>query len=110
MVSYAQAKELIESLVNRGEGLDPRDLTLFYGWVYSSYVALEPFPSEHRRFCRRCLDSFDTPDRKLKTGLVLLKSALGKQEKCLPLAEMTLSSDYLKLLARFLQFSRTPSE
>ncbi len=110
MVNYVQAQELLKSLVNRGQGLDPRDLTLFYGWVYSSYVALEPFPSEHRRFCERCLDSFDTPDRKLKRGMLLLKSALEKLEKGSALPKLSPSKDYLKLLTRFLQFAHTPSE
>ena len=110
MVNHLQAKELLESLVNRGESLDPRDLTLFYGWIYSSYVSLEPFPSEHLRFCHRCLDTFDTPNRKLKAGLALLKSAVGKAEKGLPIPDSIISQDYVKLLNRFLQFGRPPNE
>jgi hypothetical protein len=104
MVSNTQAKALIKSLVNRGESLDPRDLTMFYGWVYSSYIALEPFPSERCKFCERCLDSFDSPDRKLSRGLVLLRIALGKLKRMPPLPEAEVSRDYLNLLHRFLQF------
>ncbi len=110
MVSKLQAKELIRSLVKRGEMLDPGDMTLFYGWVYSSYVALEPFPGEHCSFCKRCLDSFDPPDRKLRRGLLLLRSALGKLEKGISFPRIVVSEDYLKLLHRSLQSAQASAE
>jgi hypothetical protein len=110
MVSNTQAKALIKSLVNRGESLDPKDLTMFYGWVYSSYVALEPFPSEHCKFCERCLDSLDSPERKLRRGLILLRTALGKLKRVPQLPEIAISKDYLNLLHRFLQFPPSSPE
>ncbi len=110
MTNHLQAEELIESLINRGESLDPRDLTLFYGWIYSSYVSLEPFPLEHRKFGERCLDSFDIPNKRLKVGLSVMKAALEKAKKGLPIEDSSVSDDYKKLLHRFLQFSRTPNE
>lgn len=110
MTNHLQAEELIESLINRGESLDPRDLTLFYGWIYSSYVSLEPFPLEHRKFCGRCLESFDSPNKRLKAGLSLMKAALEKAKQGQPIQDSSLSNDYRKLLNRFLQFSRAPNE
>ena len=110
MVSHARAEELIRSLVKKGECLDPRDLTLFYGWVYSSYLSLEPFPSVHVRFGRRCLDKFDAPDRKLKIGLCLMKSALQRIENGADIPDSMLSKDYLSLLDRFSQFGPTPND
>ncbi|MBI5250669.1 MAG: hypothetical protein HY912_14355 [Desulfomonile tiedjei] len=110
MVNHLQAKELLQSLVNRGESLDTRDLTLFFGWIYSSYVSLEPFPVEHRKFCERCLDSFDSPNIRHQAGLALLKSALAKAERGRPIPDSTVSKDYLNLVNRFFQFCRKPNE
>ncbi|AFM25384.1 hypothetical protein [Desulfomonile tiedjei] len=104
MVNHIQAGTLIRTLLSRADTLDPRDLTLFYGWVYSSYLALEPFPNEHKKFCRRCLDSFDSPNRKLKVGCVLLQSALWKSEHNIPIKQ-NVSEDYRKLLQRSMQYS-----
>jgi hypothetical protein len=104
MVNHTQAGKLIRTLLSRANTLDPRDLTLFYGWVYSAYLALEPFPKEHKRFGRRCLDSFDPPSQKLKVGSILLETALWKSENNIPLKE-DVSQDYEKLLERTMRFS-----
>lgn len=111
MVKEAQAKELIMSLLQRGETIDPRDMTLFYAWMYSSYLALEPFPSAHRKYCERCFDSFDSPGRRLRNALYILKSALKKAERgSFRIKEDKISADYAMLLDRFSQHSYKPVE
>jgi hypothetical protein len=105
MVSPVEARELIASLINRGENLDPYDMTILYGWIYSSYLALEPLPTEHRKFCRSCLDSFDPPRKRFQSGLALLRTALEKAEKGFAIDEGSLSEDYKRLLKRVLEWT-----
>jgi len=105
MVSPTEARELIASLIYRGENLDPHDMTILYGWIYSSYLALEPFPTEHRKFCRSCLDSFDPPRKRFQSGLALLRTALEEAEKGLSINAGKLSEDYKRLLKRVLKWT-----
>jgi hypothetical protein len=100
MVSGAQAQGIIASLIKQGEGLDTRDMTVTYAWIYSSYIALEPFPDEHSKFCERCLDSFDPPRKRFKVALLLLRSALKKAEAGLVVQEDAISANYTMLLER----------
>lgn len=100
MVSPAEARELIASLIRRGETVDPHDMTVVYGWIYSSYLALEPFPADHRKFCKRCLDSLDPPGKRFKSGLTLLKQAFEKIDEDFTIRDDRLSEDYKRLLRR----------
>jgi len=111
MVKEEQAKELVLSLLQRGETIDPRDLTLFYAWMYSSYLALEPFPSAHRKYCERCLDSFEGPSKRLKAALLIMKAALRRAERGpFKIKEDSISTDYAKLLTRFSQHHQNPAD
>ncbi|MBI4964779.1 MAG: hypothetical protein HY913_15995 [Desulfomonile tiedjei] len=110
MVTPADAKELLASLIRRGETLDSHDMTVLYGWIYSSYIALEPFPWEHRKFCERCLDSFDPPGKRFASGLLVLREALEKSDKALTIREAKLSDDYKKLLRRVLEWTKQGEE
>lgn len=105
MVSPAEAKELIASLICRGETVDPHDMTVVYGWIYSSYLSLEPLPPEHRRFCKLCLDSFDPPTKRFETGLTILREAFEKIEKDFTIPENKISDDYKRLLMRVLEWT-----
>lgn len=100
MVSQAEAQKFLLSLIKLGKTLDPEDTTVLYGWLYSSSVALQPFPSEHDRFCNLCLHSFSPPETRLKMGLRIMKSALEKAESGLPIRQEHISDDYCKLLRR----------
>ena len=111
MVKEAQAKELIVSLLKRGETIDPQDMTLLYAWMYSSYLALEPFPAAHRKYCKRCFDSFDPPAKRLRAALLILRSGLRKVEAgYFQIKEDKISADYTNLLKRFAQHSHYKSE
>lgn len=104
MAKEAQARELLLSLIKRGETLDPHDMTLFYAWMYSSYLALEPLPAAHRTYCERCFESFDDPGQRLKAALCILRAALEKaQRRSFKLKEQMMSPDYSRLLYRFSQ-------
>ncbi len=103
MVSQAEAKKFLSSLIKFGKTLDPEDTTVLYGWIYSSSVALQPFPAEHDRFCHLCLHSFSPPETRLKTGLKILKTVLEKAEAGLAICEDNISDDYCKLLRRVFQ-------
>jgi hypothetical protein len=105
MVNPAEAKELIASLIRRGESVDPHDMTVVYGWIYSSYLALEPLAAEHRRFCKLCLDSFDPPRKRFETGLTILREAFEKIEKDFTIPENKISEDYKRLLMRVLEWT-----
>jgi hypothetical protein len=100
MVSPAEAKELIASLIRRGETVDPHDMTVVYGWIYSSYISLEPLPAAHRKFCKLCLDSFNPPNKRFETGLTILKEAFEKIEKDFAIPKNKISDNYKRLLTR----------
>jgi hypothetical protein len=102
MVDHSQAKELIARLLDKGEQVHPSDLTMFYAWIYSSYIALEPFPSEHRRFRQHCMDSFDPPRRRLRVGRHILRLALEQNGKNFVIKAEAISENYMRLLERAL--------
>ncbi len=106
MVSPAEAKELIASLIRRGETVDPHDMTVVYGWIYSSYLALEPLPAQHSKFSKLCLDSFDPPRKRFETGLTVLREALEQIETGFTIDEGGISEDYEKLLRRVREWAR----
>jgi hypothetical protein len=106
MASPAEAKELIASLIRRGESVDPHDMTVVYGWIYSSYLALEPLPAQHSKFCKLCLDSFDPPRKRFETGLTVLREALEQIEAGFAIGGDGLSEDYEKLLRRVREWSQ----
>jgi hypothetical protein len=111
MAKETQARELLLSLVKRGETLDPRDLTLFYAWMYSSYIALEPLPSAHRKYCKHCFDSFDEPGKRHRVALCILRSALETAlQSSFEIKEHKISADYANLLTRFSQHAQKPEE
>ncbi|HMK35052.1 MAG TPA: hypothetical protein VK463_08300 [Desulfomonilaceae bacterium] len=103
MVSRTQAKQFISSVMKFGKTIDPEDTTVLYGWLYTSSIALQPFPTEYSRFCDRCLHSFDSPETRLRTGLKILKAAAEKvdSEERIRLDKVT--GEYFKLLERVFQ-------
>jgi len=106
MVNPAEVKGLIASLIRRGESVDPHDMTVVYGWIYSSYIALEPFPAAHRKFCEICLDSFDPPRKRFESGLTLLREAFEKMDEDFTVHEDKLSEDYKRLMRRVMEWVR----
>ncbi len=102
MVNLSQAKELIGRLLATGEQVQPSDLTMFYAWIYSSYIALEPFPSAHGKFRRHCMDSFDPPHRRLRIGRHILRAALAEDGKNFVIEGEAVSENYMRLLERAL--------
>jgi len=111
MAKETQARELLLSLLKRGETIDPHDMTLFYAWMYSSYLALEPLPAAHRKYCERCFESFDDPGKRHRVALCILRSALEKaQQASFQIKEHKMSADYAKLLSRFSQHFHNSDE
>lgn len=102
-VQRTDVKEFILLLLDRGETIDPQDLSLSSAWLYLSYLALEPFPSDHQKYRERVFDSFHPPGKRIKTALFLLKSASKKTEGSFRFDRNNISADYTKLLKRFLQ-------
>lgn len=100
MITYVEVTGLLESLIRQGEILDTSDLTMFYGWMYSSYIALEPFSREHQKFYHMCLDSCPPLAERQQYGLYLLKRALTKTPKKVQIQETTMSGGYLMLIKR----------
>jgi hypothetical protein len=110
MVDTSQVRGLIASLLHLGKNLDPEDMSVLYGWIYSVSVALQPFPLEHRYFCENCRDSFGIPRERLNAGLEALKLALNRvQEQEIVVRENDLSPDYLKLLKKVFGDRVSPS-
>ena len=106
MVKKTHAKELISLLITLGETIDLKDMLFFDAWLYSSYLALEPFPSERGQFRELCFDSFDVRSRRLTAALVILKSASKKAERSFKIQKSKTSVDYVRFLNRFLQNSQ----
>jgi len=103
MVKKGHVKEFISLLITRGETIDLRDLPAFDAWLYFSYLALEPFPSDRDQYREHCFDSFDVPSRRLMAALVILKSVSKKAERSFQIQRSKISADYISLLNRFLQ-------
>jgi hypothetical protein len=99
-------KEFLLLLVARGETIDPLDMPFSDAWLYLSYLALEPFPSDHQKYRKRVFDSFQPPGKRIKTALFLLKSASRKTEGSFRFNKNNISADYTKLLKRFLQYDQ----
>jgi hypothetical protein len=100
MITYVEVTGLLDSLIKQGEILDTSDLTMFYGWMYSAYIALEPFPKEHRKFYHVCLDSCPALSDRQKYGLYLLNRAILKAPKKIRIQESAMSGGYLMLIKR----------
>ncbi|HMK33810.1 MAG TPA: hypothetical protein VK463_02000 [Desulfomonilaceae bacterium] len=102
MVDLRQAKGLITSLLRYGENLDPEDMSVLYGWIYSASVALQPFPAEHRAFSACCRESFDAPRERLNAGLNALREVLENPENESGFQQEIITVDYQKLLKKVL--------
>ncbi len=76
MTISEQACMEITQLIQEGESLDAFDLEAFYGWVESSYQALEFDPVQQERFDDYCRSSGGYASVRLYTGVWLLKQAL----------------------------------
>jgi len=69
--------QIVERIAD-GESLDPFDLEAFYGWIESSYQALEFDPVQQGKFDEYCRSSCGYGSMRLYTGVWLLKQALYK--------------------------------
>jgi hypothetical protein len=103
MLKKTQVKEFISMLISLGETIDLKDVHVFDAWLYCSYLALEPFPSEYGQYREHCFDSFDVRSRRLTAALVILKSASKKAERSLQFRKSKTSDDYVSILNGFLQ-------
>ena len=103
MSTRADVKELLESFILQGETLDPEDMSVLYGWIFSASVAIQPFAEEHREFCDLCRNSFDPPRARLQAGLNALKKALEALEAGAHISEKDISADLSRLMERVLK-------
>ncbi len=78
MTVSEQAYTEIIKLILEGESLDALDLEAFYGWIESSYEALEFDPVQQERFDDYCRSSGGYASVRLYIGVWLLKQALYK--------------------------------
>jgi hypothetical protein len=103
MMEHDQARELLESFISQGETLDPDDMSVLYGWIFSASVAIQPFPPQHKEFCDHCRNSFDPPRQRLEAGLLALRRALQEAESGVQVEEKNVSAEYWRLLHRALK-------
>jgi hypothetical protein len=92
--------EFLSCVIKFGKTIDPEDTTVLYGWLYSSSIALQPFPSEYERFCNLCLHSVSPPEERWKKGLKILKNTFDRAQSGLAINEDNISDDYVRLLRR----------
>jgi hypothetical protein len=105
MVTGDQARKLIASLFDLGKTIDPDDLSVLYGWIHSAYVALQPFPEEHRRFREDCRNSLGAPRERFQAGMAALEGALVNASQANLFPQHGPSPEYLKLLHRVVRQS-----
>ena len=97
-----QAMELLESFVRQGETIDPDNMSLLYGWIFSAAVAIQPYPTQHKEFCNNCRNSFAPPRERLSAGLATLRKAVHEARAGAHGQEKNVTADYWKLLNRTL--------
>lgn len=75
MTISEQVHTEIIQLIQDGESVDPLDLVALYGWMESSYQALEFDPVQQGRFDEYCRSSCGYASMRLYTGLWMLKQS-----------------------------------
>ncbi len=96
-------KNMITWLLRWGHKIDPEDMTSFDAWLYSCYLALEPFPSDHCRYREHCLDSFESPDKRLRAARSILRTVSKKANGSLNIRPKQVSPYYDMILNIFLR-------